>query len=63
VALFCDDETNAVVLFGAARNATRHPEDGITRRVVQGDLSATDPSGHGTARALHVLRVLRGRHR
>src|SRR3954453_16513522 len=49
--LFCDNETNAVALFGAERNASRYPKDGIGRRVVDGDKAAINPAGSGTKAA------------
>ena len=49
--LFCDNETNAVALFGAARNESRYPKDGIDRRVVHGDQAAVNPSNAGTKAA------------
>ena len=51
VVLCCDNETNAVALFGAPRNESRYPKDGIDRRVVQGDQSAVNPSNAGTKAA------------
>ncbi len=48
VLLFCDNETNAVELFGDARNASRYPKDGIDRRIVHGDASAINPFDEGT---------------
>ncbi|WP_164701684.1 MGH1-like glycoside hydrolase domain-containing protein [Modestobacter sp. KNN46-3] len=49
--LACDNETNAVALFGAERNATEYPKDGINRRVVGEDKSAVNPEGTGTKAA------------
>jgi hypothetical protein len=48
VLLFCDNETNAVELFGAARNASRYPKDGVNRRIVHGDTSGLNPFDEGT---------------
>ena len=49
--LVCDNETNAVDLFGAAANATPYPKDAINRRVVNGDEQAVNPAGTGTKAA------------
>ncbi|MEO6882308.1 MAG: glucosidase [Mycobacteriaceae bacterium] len=49
--LFCDNETNAVRLFGAERNATPWPKDGINQRVVHGDPSAVNPAQRGSKAA------------
>ncbi|MGY1858068.1 MGH1-like glycoside hydrolase domain-containing protein [Modestobacter sp. SYSU DS0290] len=49
--LFCNNETNAVELFGAARNATKYTKDGINRRVVHGDHDAVNPADTGTKAA------------
>ncbi len=49
--LHCENETNAVALFGAERNTTRYPKDGIGRRVVDGDRSAVNPADTGTKAA------------
>jgi hypothetical protein len=49
--LACDNETNAVALFGAASNTTDHPKDGINRRVVAEDKSAVNPDVTGTKAA------------
>ncbi|MGY1711997.1 MGH1-like glycoside hydrolase domain-containing protein [Geodermatophilus sp. SYSU D00758] len=51
VVLCCDNETDAVTLFGAERNASRFPKDGIDRRVVHGDESRINPSDSGTKAA------------
>jgi hypothetical protein len=48
VLLFCDNETNAVELFGAEKNTSRHPKDGVNRRVVHADDSAINPFDEGT---------------
>ncbi|NMD56196.1 MULTISPECIES: MGH1-like glycoside hydrolase domain-containing protein [Tsukamurella] len=50
--LFCDNETDAVELFGAAANASPYPKDAITKRVVHGDESAVNPEQRGTKAAL-----------
>jgi hypothetical protein len=49
--LACDNETNAVDLFGAECNASEYPKDGINRRVVHEDKSAVNPAGTGTKAA------------
>ncbi|MGY1744216.1 MGH1-like glycoside hydrolase domain-containing protein [Blastococcus sp. SYSU D00695] len=49
--LHCDNETDAVTLFGAPQNTTKYPKDGIGRRVVQGDRAAVNPAGTGTKAA------------
>jgi hypothetical protein len=49
--LVCDNETNAVALFGAANNGSPYPKDGIGRRVVHGDESGVNPAGTGTKAA------------
>ena len=49
--LCCDNETDAVTLFGDRRNASKYPKDGINRRVVHGDKSAINPSDSGTKAA------------
>jgi hypothetical protein len=46
--LFCDNETNAVALFGAAANPSPFPKDGINQRVVGGDTAAVNPAETGT---------------
>ena len=46
--LFCDNETNAVKLFGAAQNATPFTKDGIDRFVVGGEEDAVNPDDRGT---------------
>ncbi len=48
VMLFCDNETNAVDLFGAPRSASRYPKDGIGRRLVEGRRDAVNPYDQGT---------------
>ncbi len=49
--LFCDNETNAVELFGAAKNVTKYTKDGINNRVVRGDVRAINPANSGTKAA------------
>jgi hypothetical protein len=46
--LFCDNETNAMSLFGAAANPTPFPKDAVNRAVVHGDTSVLNPAHHGT---------------
>jgi hypothetical protein len=48
VLLFCDNETNAVSLFGAERNITPYPKDGINRRIVNAEANAINPFDEGT---------------
>jgi hypothetical protein len=49
--LFCDNETNAVELFGAAKNTSKYTKDGINNRVVKGDTKAVNPANSGTKAA------------
>ena len=49
--LACDNETNAVTLFGATQNTSEFPKDGIDRRVVHGEESAVNPAVTGTKAA------------
>ena len=49
--LFCENETNAVELFGAPENRTAFTKDGIDRRVVLGDRNAVNQAGTGTKAA------------
>src|SRR4051794_13055134 len=49
--LACDNETNAVALFGAEQNSTEYTKDGIDRRVVAEDKSAVNPDVTGTKAA------------
>jgi hypothetical protein len=49
--LLCDNETNAVALFGVERNATQYTKDGIERRVVHGDTTAVRLDGPATKAA------------
>jgi hypothetical protein len=46
--LFCDNETNMVALFGAAKNPSRYTKDGINNRVVHRDTKAVNPALSGT---------------
>ena len=50
--LFCDNETNAVALFGAASNSTPFPKDAVDRAVVHGDLALVNRAQTGTKVAL-----------
>ena len=49
--LVCDNETDAVTLFGAAQNRSRYPKDAVGRRIVHGEQDATNPEGSGTKAA------------
>jgi hypothetical protein len=49
--LVCENETNAVALFGVATNPAPYSKDGINRRVVHGDEAAVNPEGTGTKAA------------
>ncbi|WP_211368098.1 MGH1-like glycoside hydrolase domain-containing protein [Microbacterium rhizomatis] len=49
--LFCDNETNEALLFGAG-NRTPYPKDGINDHVVSG-AATVNPDRHGTKAALH----------
>ncbi|MDF0531436.1 glucosidase [Tsukamurella sp. 8F] len=49
--LFCDNETDAVDLFGLDANATPYPKDGINKRVVDGASGTVNPDGVGTKAA------------
>jgi len=51
----CDNETNAVELFGAPQNATPYPKDGINRLVVQGKPDLVNPAGVGTKAAFWYM--------
>ncbi len=51
--LFCDNETNAVRLFGAAGNDSRYTKDGIDNFVVHGDKTAVNPAREGTKVGFH----------
>jgi mannosylglycerate hydrolase MGH1-like protein len=51
--LFCDNETNALLLFGPdARRSTRYPKDGINDHVVSG-ADTVNPAARGTKAAFH----------
>jgi hypothetical protein len=50
--LVCDNDTDAVALFGAQQNPSQYPKDGINRLVVEGDSAAVNPAGTGTKAAL-----------
>ncbi|MDP9093798.1 MAG: glucosidase [Actinomycetota bacterium] len=52
--LVCENETNAVSLYGAEANATGYTKDGIGRRVVNGDEGAVNSAGSGTKGAFWV---------
>jgi hypothetical protein len=45
--LFADNETNAERLYGAP-GRSRYPKDAFHRRIVDGDLAATNPENRGT---------------
>lgn len=52
--LFCDNETNAVALFGAdATNRSPYPVDGVNAAVVHGDDALVNPAARGTKVGLH----------
>jgi hypothetical protein len=58
--LFCDNESNAGLLWGA-RSRSDHPKDAFHRYVVDGDASAVNPKQHGTkAAALYRREVPAG---
>ncbi len=46
--LCCDNETDAIGLFGAPTNESRYPKNSIERRIVRGDATAVNPDGTGT---------------
>jgi hypothetical protein len=46
--LFCDNETDAVLLFGAPENTSAYPTDAINHAVVNGDQTRLRPEPHGT---------------
>ena len=46
--LFCDNETNAVKLFGATSNGSRYTKDGINDFVVEDRKDAVNPALEGT---------------
>jgi hypothetical protein len=49
--LVCDNETDAIALFGAAKNDSPFPKDAINRLVVHGDSTAVNSAGLGTKMA------------
>ncbi|MEO5833976.1 MAG: glucosidase [Nakamurella sp.] len=49
--LFCNNETNAVAVFGASSNTSKYTKDGINNRVVHDDLTAVNPALEGTKAA------------
>ncbi|MEP6979303.1 MAG: glucosidase [Nakamurella sp.] len=49
--LFCNNETNAVAVFGASSNTSKYTKDGINNRVVNDDLTAVNPALEGTKAA------------
>ena len=51
-ALFCDNETNDVALYGSPTSRTPWPKDGINRAVVHGDESGLNPAHTGTKAAI-----------
>jgi hypothetical protein len=60
--LFTENETNVARLYGAA-NPTPYVKDAFHRRIVDGDLGAVNPVGHGTkAAAWYRLTVPAGGH-
>ena len=51
--LFCDNETDAVGLFGAeAHNTSSYPKNGVNDAIVHGDDTKINPDGRGTKVAL-----------
>ncbi len=60
--LVCDNETNAMALWGAEASPTAYPKDGIDRAVVHGDPSGLNPEQVGTKVGLryHVEAVQPG---
>ena len=50
--LFCDNETDAIGLWGAAGNRTAYPKNGVDRAIVHGDASLLNPAQEGTKVAL-----------
>jgi hypothetical protein len=49
--LFCENETNAVALFGASQNPAPFTKDGVNNRVIKGDKKAVNPALEGTKAA------------
>jgi hypothetical protein len=59
-ALFTDNETNVVRLYGSgADNGRTYVKDAFHRHVVDGDTSATNPAQHGTKAGLHYTRTVK----
>ncbi|MDN5791254.1 MAG: glucosidase, partial [Micrococcales bacterium] len=52
-ALFCDNETDSVALFGTESNRTPWPKDGVGRAIVDGDEHMVNPAGTGTKAGIH----------
>ena len=50
--MFCDNESNDVVLFGAPENRSPHPTDAIDAAVVRRDRSLLNPAETGTKAAV-----------
>lgn len=50
--MFCDNETNAVNLFGSSANASPYPKDGVDSAIIHDDYSALNPDLYGTKVAL-----------
>jgi hypothetical protein len=50
--LCCDNETDAVGLFGADRNPSSYPKNAVERRIVGGDPAAVNPDVTGTKAGL-----------
>lgn len=50
--MFCDNETDAVLLFGAARNPSPSPKNAVNYAVVRGDDGRLSPEPRGTKVAL-----------
>jgi hypothetical protein len=60
--MVCDNETNAIALWGAEANATAYPKDGIDRAIVHGVRTGLNPEQTGTKVGLryHVDAVAPG---
>ncbi|HMT90572.1 MAG TPA: glucosidase, partial [Dermatophilaceae bacterium] len=60
--MVCDNETNAIALWGAEANATAYPKDGIDRAIVHGVRTGLNPEQTGTKVGLryHVDAVASG---
>ena len=50
--LWCDNETNEVVCFGAESNRSTYPKNGVDQAIVHGDRSLLNPDPAGTKLAL-----------